>query len=144
MAEIFGIVAGGIGATSLAIQIIEKAYQLNTLLKSSKDIPSEVQDKLLEIELFANTLSDMEELYRNGPQTSTAKSAAKVIELCKNIATDLTSMVNELEACSTGKFRSYGWKSVKAVLRKDRIDRVTLRMQHAMSPLTMYTQIHTQ
>lgn len=145
MAELFGVVAGGIGAVSLAIQIIEKTYQLNTMLKSSKDIPQEVQDKLLVMELFANTLHFMGEIYRKGPQTSTTTVAAKVIELCKTIAADLTSMVNELEApCSTGRIKAYSWKSIRAVLRKNRIDQVTLRMQQAISPLKLWFQVYTQ
>ena len=144
MAELFGIVAGGIGATSLAIQIIEKTCQLDALLNTIKDIPSEVHDMLLEMELLASTLRGMEELYRIGPQTSMATSAAKVIELCKNITADLTSMAKELEACSSGRTKIYSLKSIKAVLRKDRVNRMTHRIQRASSFLLMCNQVYMQ
>ena len=144
MAELFGIVAGGIGATSLAIQIIEKTFLLNALLESIKNLPSEVHDMLLEMELLASTLRGMEELYRIGPQTSMATSATNVIELCKSIAADLTSMAKELEACSSGRIKTYSLKKIKAVLQKDKINRMTLRIQRALRLLMMCNQVYMQ
>lgn len=144
MAELFGIVAGGIGATSLAIQIIEKTCQVNALLKSIKDMPSEVHDMLLEIEVLASILRDMEEVYRLGPQTSMTTSAAKVIELCKNIEADLQLMAKELEARSSGTIKKHSLKSIKAVLRKKRINGMTLRIQRASGLLMMCNQVYMQ
>lgn len=82
MAEIFGIIAGGIRAGSLAIQIIEKADKLHILLKSIKDNQREVHEMLMELELLTNTLSETEDLYQRELQKIISKSAARTLKLC--------------------------------------------------------------
>lgn len=54
MAESFGIIAGGIGAISSAVQITEQTRRLRKFLKLIKDAPNETEELLNELDFLAN------------------------------------------------------------------------------------------
>ena len=144
MAEVFGVVAGGIGAGSLAIQLIEKAEKLRKLLKSIKDAPKDIHEMLIEIKLLTDILTEIEDLHRREAQTAVLTPATRIFKLCQEATNDLRSLVEDLDACYASISHAYGWKSIRAYMKKDRVKTMTTRAKRAFKLLMMINQIYLQ
>jgi len=112
MAEVFGTVAGGIGAVSLAIQLIDKAGKLHNLVNSIKDAPSEIRELLPELELLAATLTAMEDLYSDEMSTSVSKIGVRALEHCHEVTTILDSLVSDLDTSMKRSRNKYTWNAM--------------------------------
>ena len=85
MAESFGIVAGGIRAVSLAVQITEQTRRLRKFLKSIKDAPNETEELLNELDFLANASKVFEDIKNHEASQIGSNSVESSSEISSNL-----------------------------------------------------------
>jgi hypothetical protein len=137
MAEL-GIVASGMGIASLALQVGDCIVRLKGFWDAVKDAPEEIKHLIEEIETLSIVLSDFEtseQLELNLGRESTSRC----LQLCKKAIGVLDSVVKELGA-EIKRRKRVG--SVKAVLKKDVIDKMRERLMTAQSMLMLSNNMY--
>ena len=61
MAEVFGVIGGGLSAVSLSIQIAESITRLRDIFASVRESPSSIQFMLDEMSVLSLVLEDIEQ-----------------------------------------------------------------------------------
>lgn len=141
MAEVLGLVAGGFGAASLAIQLLEKTDKLRTFLKSVKEAPKEAQGMLTNIEILADVLCEIEELHQQPPDTPVSEKRVRALKRCQEAVNEAKSVVDELDACCGMMDRRLSLEGLRVYRQKERAEAVSARAQHALQLLLMNSQL---
>jgi len=132
MAEL-GIVASGMGIASLAIQIGDCIVRLKGFCDAVKDAPEEIKHLIEEIDTLSLVLSGFET--NEQPELNPGHEAtAKCFQLCKKAIGILDGVVKDAEA-EIKKRKRIG--SVKAVLKRDVIEKLRARLMTAQSMLML-------
>jgi hypothetical protein len=133
MAEL-GIVASGMGIASLAIQVGDCIVRLKGFWDAIKDAPEEIKHLIEEIETLSLVLSEIETGLDFGQE-----STARCLLFCQKAAKILSDVVTDFEA-EIKKRRRIG--CVKAVLRRDAIEKLRERLMTAQSMLMLSNQVY--
>jgi hypothetical protein len=132
MAEL-GIVASGMGIASLAIQIGDCIVRLKGFCDAVKGAPEEIKHLIEEIETLSFVLSGFET--NEQPELNPGHEATtKCFQLCKKAIGILDGVVKDAEA-EIKKRKRIG--SVKAVLKRDVIEKLRARLMTAQSMLML-------
>jgi hypothetical protein len=137
MAEL-GIAASGIGIASLALQAGDCIVRLKKFLDAVKDAPEEIKHLIEEIEMLSLVLSEFE----TGEQTRLNiehESTSRCLRFCQKTASILSALVIDIEA-EIVKRKRVG--SLKAVLKRDAIEKLRERLMTAQSMLILSNQIY--
>jgi hypothetical protein len=89
MAEVLGLVSGGAGLASLAIQFSESAVSVRRFYKSMQKAPAIFENLATRLDSTAQILRDMEQLTK-GPDRSVGKALARGIERCEDVVKGLS------------------------------------------------------
>ena len=144
MAELLGVVAGGAGVLSLAIQLASAIRKVNQYIRSIRDTPREVYELIADLEILADTLAETEHLYNRQAIDPLTKAATRALDLCKELINDLQTLANELEQVLRKSDHRYGWKVIKATTRKRTIEHMRDRVPRALQYLLNANQIYFQ
>ena len=128
MAEL-GLAASGIGIVSLALQVGDCVVRLKSFWAAVKEAPEEIKQLIEEIETLSVVLAEFE-----GDQPSNSRC----LVLCRKALTILFEVVKEVET-GIGEKKKRG--SVKAVLKRDKIDKLRERLARAQALLMLSSQI---
>lgn len=148
MAKVLAIVASVLAVAQVASQVADSIIKLKGYWDQVKEAPDDIQQLLLEIDLFNDILSHMQgdqaslamsELTPNGAIIAVRKS----LELCNKGAAQLNDLVEEL---SQKVNRNVGLRkvagSVKVVLRKNEVKRQRRTMKSTIRLLSLTYQCH--
>ena len=144
MAESFGIVAGGIGAVSLAVQITEQTRRLRKFLKLIKDAPNETEELLNELDFLANASKVFEDFKNHEASEIGSKCATTALEFCRELVGDLQQLTEELENEFSPKGPIYSWKNMKAGMHMDKLRHMRRQVHDASRILSITTQAKVQ
>jgi len=137
MAEL-GIAASGIGIASLALQVGDCIVRLKGFWDAVKDAPEEINHLIEEIETLSSVLSDFETSEQ--PELNLGReSTSKCLQFCKKAVGILDSVVKDIEA-NIKKRKRVG--SVKAVLKRDAIEKLRERLMTAQSMLMLSNNMY--
>jgi hypothetical protein len=137
MAEL-GIAASGIGIASLALQVGDCVVRLKGFWDAVKDAPEEIKHLIEEIETLSSVLSDFE----TGEQPELnlgCESTSRCLQFCKTAAEILDSVVKDVEA-NIRRRKRVG--SVKAVLKREVIEKLRERLMTAQSMLMLSNNVY--
>lgn len=148
MAEVIGVVSGAITFATVVAQVTKSIIAISDYCSQIKDAPHDLQIILNELELFGLILADIEEdLSEDGVAIALARSkhATKSLNLCKQAAEDLESIVKSLtqEFLSPGRMKK-SYASVKIVLQRGKIEKLKQRLQGAGQLLQLSQQCYTR
>ena len=141
MAEIFGLVAGGVGAVSLVIQLSERIIPLRTHLKSIRDAPKDVHEMLLEIEHLADLMRETEAAYIRESHTTALVLAQRTLNFCQDAANEMKPLLKDLDGFCAIVTKKYSWRSFKVHTRKERIQEIRSKSQKTFRMLVMVNQV---
>jgi hypothetical protein len=137
MADI-GVAGSGLGIASLALQLGDCIARLKSFWNAVKDAPEDIKYLLEEIETLSFVLSDFEA--NDEPELNQGHEATpKCFQFCKKAVGILEGVIKEVEA-EIKKRRRVG--SVKAVLRRDVIEKLRERLMRAQSMLMLSNSLY--
>jgi hypothetical protein len=141
MAEL-GLAASGIGIASLALQVGDCIVRLKSFWGAVKDAPEEIRHLMEEIEMLTFVLGDQPKLADPAaPPTPEPASftSSRCLQLCKKAMEILNAVLMEVEG-GIAKRKKMG--SVKAVLKRDVIEKMRERLVSAQGLLMLSNQIY--
>lgn len=141
MAEVFGIITGGVGVVSLAIQLADSIKKLRDFCDLVKEAPGEVRLALDEVELLSYVLQDIEQgLQGNGACSSSVDVAVtRSIRFCQTANGALKLLAEELHNEMASKKR---WASLKAASKSDRLVKLRCQLERAKTTLMLANQCY--
>ncbi|KAI9743630.1 MAG: hypothetical protein M1818_002946 [Claussenomyces sp. TS43310] len=141
MAEVFGIVGGGVGVASLAIQITDSIRKLKGFCSLVKDTPEEVRLAIEEVEILSEVLTDIERGAQDGSARlpSIRSAVTRSIQLCRVSNDGLRTLAQDLSANSGDGKR---WPTIKAALNRDKLERFRGRLESAKTTLLLANQYY--
>lgn len=138
MAEVLGIVAGGAGLASLAIQIFDDAQKIKELYSGIRDAPTEFKSLLDEIQLFGTVLAlfanDSERRMTNA---EFASAQSQVVRQCQGLYDELHPILIRLSTSLIGRQRAISWITVKSIFQKKKIEQMLIKLERAKSTLML-------
>ncbi len=144
MAEIVGLVAGGAGLASLAVQILENTRILADFYSTVRDAPEQIGVILEEIDVLAHVLvefSRIQGLRTTGLTDITTQIQVNTIHQCKIASDCLSNIVSELNTGMRLQPRRF---SLLTALRTRKLDKLLLRLERAKSTLTLAQILYLQ
>lgn len=141
MAEVFGVVTGGLGVLSLAVQIASSLKTLKDSLDVVKETPAEVKMALDELEVLSLVLKDVDQSVQDQAVSSPIVRSAieKAVKLCKASCDALDVVVNDIQAMISSKKK---WAAVKGALKRDKLTRVQVQLERAKGLLVLANQCY--
>ena len=136
MAEAFGLVAGAIPLTAL---VMEQAVKLKRLLGKIKDAPVTTRRLVVELQLLADTLATLDEVYRQESEQATSHLSDHITALCKELLTQLETLLQGLDK-GMKNTQTFSWTSLKAAMKIDRIKDLSGQMERALRLLEIINQ----
>ncbi|KAI9835263.1 MAG: hypothetical protein M1819_002407 [Sarea resinae] len=128
--------ASMMGVVSLAVQVCNDINQVHNFWLSVKDAPADVQQILDELDLFMQWISIIAEEYRRSPVSGpTEKAAMDTLMLCWKAAGEMNAMVKDLESGLAKSGKARHWNAMKAVLRKEKIEKTQWQIERMKSVL---------
>ncbi|KEF57133.1 uncharacterized protein A1O9_07323 [Exophiala aquamarina CBS 119918] len=138
MAEVLGIVAGGAGLASLAIQILDDVQKIRELYNAIRDAPSEFQSLLDEIQLLSMVVSLFaRESAQLKSDHEIAVAQSQIVRHCQGIHDELRPILAQLTNSLVSRKRSVSWISVKSVFQRRKIDQMLMKLERAKSTLVL-------
>lgn len=138
MAEVLGIVAGGAGLASLAIQILDDVQKIRELYTAIRNAPTEFQSLLDEIQLFCMVISlyarDSEQL-KSKHEIAVAQN--QVVRHCQGLHDELRPILAQLTNSLVSRKRAISWISVKSIFQRRKIDQMMTKLERAKSTLML-------
>lgn len=142
MAEaILGVVAGGAGLASLALQLFETAQKIHEMSTNIRNAPIEIHDILDEVELLRHVLTDYLNLPGIAGQTFPVPTLAQkhALAQCFKVLEVLRDIGSELEANmqTSNSKRLVNWAKVKAAFNQKRFVRLQATLERAKTTLVL-------
>lgn len=97
MAELFGIFAGGVSLTALAVQLIESAEKLTQLHRRYKDTPQYLKDIAEDLNIYSQLLRQIE-IDRVTYNTIEFADVSKCIAMCQKAVGHIIRLIEKIEA----------------------------------------------
>ena len=146
MAEVLGVVAGGAGLASLAVQLIDCIHKLHDLHADIRNAPEELREILDEVDLLGDVLTDYLGVSGAGTRTCLVPTLVqkqalgrcfKVLEILRNIAHELETTMQK----SRTK-RWINWAKVASAFKRKRLARLQTALERAKSTLMLAILTH--
>jgi len=144
MAEVFGVVAGGLGVASLAIQIVENLTKVINFCESIKEALTDIQRLLLELQILSNVISGIQLVYEKHSLPETSEAVTRIcLGLVRHDIGKLTNLSLELERkLNSGKRITRTWARVQTVLSESKIAVLRAHLERAKSGLQSLQSCH--
>ncbi|KIW79526.1 hypothetical protein Z517_06138 [Fonsecaea pedrosoi CBS 271.37] len=142
MAEaVLGVVAGGAGLASLALQLFEVSQKLHELRANIRDAPVEMREILDEADLLRTILAEY--LHLSGAADKTRLMPTLVqkqaVDQCLKVLEILRHMAQELESTmrTSSSRRVMTWAKVEAAFNRKRFVKLQSTLERAKSTLVL-------
>lgn len=141
MAEAFGVVSGGLGILSVAIQIASSLKTLKDFLDLAKETPEEIRLALNELEVLSLVLQDIEQSVDDGRASLPVMRQAvdQAVKLCKTSSDGLQSLAQETGRLVSSKNR---WSSFRGALKRDKLTRLRTQLESTKTLLALANQCY--
>ena len=144
MAEVVGVVAGGVGIGALAASIAKSVIKIKSFLDDMKDVPDDIGDMMEQLDVLQYLLSDIEDGQSRNPYPSfllDQSPMTRSLSGCKKAADQLKSIVDDLNVdIDTNKKIHRKRASAKVVLDKRKLEKYQKRLERAISLLSLSHQ----
>ncbi|KAF2164836.1 hypothetical protein M409DRAFT_56208 [Zasmidium cellare ATCC 36951] len=140
MAELLGVIAGGAGMASLAIQLGESAVKARRLYHAARDAPETLQHVTFEIETFSLVLH---EIARHGQSYDLEDSDTLVrcVRMCEQSVTRIRNAVNKLESLINRHSRL---GKLRAAVDEKEISKACTDLERAKTTLGIALQLYSE
>lgn len=139
MAEVFGVVAGGVSLVSLAIQLAENAEKIRKLYHNYRDAPQFLQDVSFKLETFKLMLHTVER-DRQTQNLVDREIVERCVHMCDQASKDIQEVVTKLETSISLSARRGRLRA--AVAHSDMRDRQS-ELDRALNSLAFAYQLYT-
>jgi hypothetical protein len=140
MAEVFAVVASGVGIASFAVQLLDSAVKLRRLWTDVKDAPAEVVDLVSEIEVLSRVLGTIKPIHPPTPGNATFDAVFnQCYSICEQGARNLERIARDLEMLIKRK-KTMG--ALRIVLKKDIVADHRSRLERAKTSLLLAQQTY--
>ena len=147
MADVIGVISGGITIAALAAQVTSSVAKLKQYWDLIQDAPEEIRYLIEEVEDLSLLLADIEEDQIRNPISSIIldiTSASRCLDHCKRGADRLRELVEDLGAnLNSSNNLKKKWGSAKVLLRKDKIEKYKTDLERAVRLLSLSHQCYT-
>ena len=148
MAEIFGLVAGGVSIGALAGQIASSVVKLKSYLDQVRDLPEDIALLVDEIDDLYSLLSDIEADQCRNPYSAILfdnNSSSRCLDHCKRGADRLRRVVDNI-AVEFGSIKPIKrrWKAAKIIWKRDRVEKYRAELASTVRLLTLSHQVYTR
>ncbi|KAK5452822.1 hypothetical protein LTS15_006970 [Exophiala xenobiotica] len=141
MAEILGVVAGGAGLASLAVQLVECFHKLHDLHANIRDAPTEIRDILDEVDILGDVLTGYLGVSEGATRTCLVPTVVQkqALDHCSKVLEILRNIADELETTmQTSRTRQWiNWAKVGAAFKRKQLARLQTALERAKSTLTL-------
>nr|OQO25281.1 hypothetical protein B0A51_08844 [Rachicladosporium sp. CCFEE 5018] len=96
MAELLGVVAGGAGLASLAVQLVDSAEKLRSFCRASKNASQSINDLIFDIETLSLSLRHLERHQARGNNADSVLLERCVVA-CRSKAAQISDLVARME-----------------------------------------------
>ncbi|GAB7350506.1 hypothetical protein MBLNU459_g1100t1 [Dothideomycetes sp. NU459] len=142
MAEVFSVVASGVGVAGVAAQFADGIRKLCQFCKDVRDAPEEVRYAINELGLLTNLLSAMEvELTSQRTRFSAHANYEAVLVFCQQGTEQTTTIMAELDAAISKRGKR---GSLRAAWKKPELDRYLQKIERAKTSLMFAYQQYTK
>lgn len=146
MAEVFGIVAGGVALAQVAAKIGSHTIALKQLWGETEDVPHMIRSLMDEICLFEPLIRELEISFNTPRSEAIAwddSVVKQIVTCCRKALEDLTTLVDELTSELGCKNRiKRGKAKVKVYLKKDFWDKQEIRLCKVVQMLMLAQQCY--
>ncbi|KAH7393579.1 hypothetical protein BKA64DRAFT_91682 [Cadophora sp. MPI-SDFR-AT-0126] len=141
MAEVFGVIGGGLSVFSLAIQLASSIKILKDFLDIIEETPTEVCVALEELDILSLVLQDIEQSINDQMYTipTIRPAVEKSIRLCKTGCVSLNCIAEEISGLLASKRK---WTSFKVGLKRDKLARLKVHLESTKTLLTLANQCY--
>lgn len=142
MAEVLGVVAGGIGIVSLAIQIVENLNKVIRFCESIKEAPTDIQRIIKELQLLSDIMSTLQLVH--GKRRGTGQAMTKnCLDLVTHDISKLSDLSSYLEQrLNSNKIITRTWARVRTVFSEKKIAMLRDHLESATSRLQLLQSCH--
>lgn len=140
MAELLGVVSGGIAVASLAIQLVEVAQRVHSFWDSISDVTPKVErikDLLLLMQVISTSIV---EICNEDPQVKCGDAVFKSLDVCKTRADKLEKMIANHGLSGSLTQSKRRWSTVKLKLRERTIDKIETQLGTDITMLLLTLQ----
>jgi hypothetical protein len=131
MAELLGVISGGLGIVSCALEVSDKIIQIKRFLDAVKTAPIEIRLQLEEIELLNEILLDFD---AQNPAAFDDRISRRCAQHCRR-ATELVSELLDDIQSKIGKRKTLG--AIEFALKRHDLERLLRRLESIKSTLSM-------
>lgn len=146
MAEVVGIVAGGISIGTLATQISSNLIKLKSYWDQVQDVPEDIRDLVEKLEILSQMLVDIEDYQRQRPTPSfliDTNTQSRCVQHCQKAAVRLREFIISLKVDTEGKGKiKQKFASAKILLKKDTISRYRAELNSTIILLSLSLQLY--
>ena len=135
MADPFSIAASVAGVVSLSLQLVQSSRKLLGILKSIKDLPNEVENMVIELEILSEILQQ---------DGNTSVAGKKAIQQLQKLSKLLQSLLDDTQTYINRTKHKFSWKAIKATLKKDEFSQLSQRMARCLRLLQIVNHIEFQ
>lgn len=130
-----------VGEFASILTIAQSAKQLYDFVKSVEDAPKSILEILEDLRVFQTIIEQIE--YDKDASPTQLASAVKILALCKLKMQEMELLLEDLglESCSK---RRRTWASIKAVLRKEKIEAFRSSLESAKATLLLARGVFTE
>jgi hypothetical protein len=143
MAEVLGIIAS---VAQIASQLLACVETLRSFSRAVCDLPEDLSRILKEVEMLGKTLNQLDALNKRSFSTRSSSLLEESLEHCSAIAATLEVLATRANASfKEGNFkkRQRPWKYIRAVWKKDEIEKLKNRLESATSLLHLVITCHS-
>lgn len=140
MAEILGVVSGGVGIASLAIQLGDSALKLRRFRESYRHAPETLQDTAYEIDTF---LLLLQAVGRERERTSGGESdfMHRCVKVCEKSVKRISLTVAKLESVMQ---RSRRWGKLRTAAEQKELKQLCAELDRATTSLVLAYQVYSE
>ncbi|TVY28427.1 hypothetical protein LHYA1_G002859 [Lachnellula hyalina] len=138
---ILGIVAGGIGIASLAIQLVEVAQKLHSFwdtLETANSNIERIKDHLLLMQTISNSIVD---IANQEPNINCEESVTRSLDICKIRTRNLEKQINSGVLNGAGRKSKRGLSSFKTALKDKTIQNIESQLRGNVMMLLVSLQL---
>jgi hypothetical protein len=148
MAEVIGLVSSAITFATVVAQVTESIITIKNCWSQFRDAPDDLKFLIRDLEFFGLILADIEEdLSQESFQLALkgSKHAVQSLELCREAATNLQALSNELvgDMNSSSRLRK-SYAAAKMMMQRGKMERHMARLRNAIQLLSLSQQCYTR
>jgi hypothetical protein len=148
MAEVIGLVSSAITFATVVAQVTESIITIKDCWSQFRDAPDDLKFLMRDLEFFGLILADIEEdLSQESFQLALkgSKHAVQSLELCREAATNLQALSNELVGdMNSSSLLRKSYAAAKMMMQRGKMERHMARLRNAIQLLSLSQQCYTR